>query len=286
MIAEKHMSAHALQQVNRLLQGAPTDATLPRRCWSQQLDLMADASTWADDVRALRPETSPWHYIDIPRNAPHGSLENYCRASIGCITSAIEHQVATLRAQNASSQARAEAIRFIIHFVADLHQPLHCVTDNDLGANCVPIEFFDIPPVEKNWQSETYAPNLHGIWDSSMIEHMKGGESVARWADSIDRQFSSQSKSWEAAGINVEEWAWQCHELADSMAYGKLPVAIPVEPPHTVRGCYDDDHVSMRRLRLHERVSQKYLDAAAPTIDEQIAKAGVRLAMILNQLWP
>lgn len=285
-IAEKHMSAHALEQANRLLEGAPIDATLPRRCWGRQLDPMADASTWADDVRALKPETSPWHYIDIPRNALHGRVENYCPASTGCVTSAIEHEVATLRTQNANSQARAEALRFVIHFVADLHQPLHCVTDNDLGANCVPIEFFGAPPIEKNPQSESYAPNLHGIWDSSLIERMKGEESVARWADAIDRQFSSQSKSWVAAGIYVDEWAWQSHELADSMAYGKLPVEIPAEPPRPVRGCYDDGHVAMRRLRLHERVSQEYLDAVAPTIDQQLAKAGVRLAMILNQVWP
>jgi hypothetical protein len=54
----------------------------------------------------------------------------------------------------------------------------------------------------------------------------------------------------------------------------------------TVHSCSDDNHVSTRLLKLDEHISQAYVDAVAPTIDEQIAKAGIRLAMILNQIWP
>jgi hypothetical protein len=63
-------------------------------------------------------------------------------------------------------------------------------------------------------------------------------------------------------------------------------VAIPVEEPELVKACSDNNHVSMRMLNLHERVSQQYTDAVAPAINQQIAKAGVRLAMILNEIWP
>ena len=84
----------------------------------------------------------------------------------------------------------------------------------------------------------------------------------------------------------MESWAWESHELADSVVYAKLPVAIPVEKPEVVKSCVDDNHVSTRMLKLHEQVSQPYVDAVAPTINEQIAKAGVRLAMVLNQIWP
>jgi hypothetical protein len=84
----------------------------------------------------------------------------------------------------------------------------------------------------------------------------------------------------------VEDWAWQSHELADSVVYARLPVAIPVESPVPTKACSDDNHVSTRMLNLHEKVSQHYVDAVVPTIDEQIAKAGVRLAMVLNQIWP
>ena len=97
MIAEKHMTAHALEMANQLLQSAPIDPTLPRYCSSQGLDLMADASTWADDLRKVRPEASAWHYIDIPRDAPRSRMDEFCPASTGCVTNAIEHQIGLLR---------------------------------------------------------------------------------------------------------------------------------------------------------------------------------------------
>jgi hypothetical protein len=170
--------------------------------------------------------------------------------------------------------------------VGDLHQPLHCVTNNDRGGNCVPIDFFGNAPVESNPQFESYAPNLHAIWDSGIIQHLKGNISTSEWAAQLDQHFASAAGGWEKQGIHLEDWIWEGHELADSLVYDKLPVAIPVEKPVEVKSCADDDHVSTRLLKLHEQVSQSYVDAAAPTINEQIAKAGVRLAMILNQIWP
>ena len=286
MIAEKHLHAHAREMANKLLQSEPIDPALGRYCASQGLDLMADSSTWADDLRGARPETSAWHYIDIPRGAPRSALAESCPASTGCVTSALEHQIELLRSGGADARARADALRFIIHFVGDLHQPLHCVSNNDLGGNCVPVDFFGNAPVEKNPQSESYAPNLHGIWDSAIIQRMRGTETVAEWAAALDQQYSSRVAGWEKQGISVENWAWESHELADSVVYTKLPVAILVEKPQPVKGCSDDNHVSTRLLKLHEQVSQPYVDAVAPTINEQIAKAGVRLAMVLNQIWP
>jgi len=271
---------------NKVLQASPIDPTLARYCPSVGLDMMADASTWADDLRSTRPEASPWHYIDIPRDAPRSALAESCPASTGCVTSAIAHQMELLRSDATDARTRADALRFIIHFVGDMHQPLHCVTNNDLGGNCVPVEFFGAAPMETNPQRETYAPNLHAVWDYRIIQRMKGTESTAQWAASLDQQYSSQASGWEKAGINLEDWAWEGHELADSVVYAKLPVAIPVEKPVPMKSCADDNHASTRLLKLHEQVTQAYVDAVAPTINEQVAKAGVRLAMILNQIWP
>ena len=285
LIAERHMNAHALEMANKVLQSAPIDPTLARFCPNTGLDLMADSATWADDLRSTRPEASPWHYIDIPRDAPRSALAESCPASTGCVISAIHHQLDLLRSGSTDARTRADALRFVIHFVGDMHQPLHDVTNNDLGGNCVPIDFFGDVPVERNPQSESYSPNLHAVWDYRIIQRMKGTETVAQWAASLDQQFSSQAGAWEKAGINVEDWAWEGHELADSVVYAKVPVAIPVEKPVLVKACSDDNHVSTRLLKLHEVVWQPYVDAVAPTINEQIAKAGVRLAMILNQIW-
>jgi hypothetical protein len=201
--------------------------------------------------------------------------------------SALKQQIESLRHDDADPRMRAEALRFVIHFVGDLHQPLHCASNNDLGGICLPVDFFGAAPVEENLQYESYAPNLHAIWESNLIERLKGMASTVEWATSLDHQFSSQVGGWKNQGINLEDWAWESHELADAVAYGKLPVGVPDEwPPVEVTSCADDDHVSTRLLKLHEEVTQRYADVVSPTINEQIAKAGVRLAMILNQIWP
>lgn len=286
LIAEKHMAAHALATANRLLKSQPIDPALPRFCTSVGLDVMADSSTWADDLRKVRPETSAWHYIDIPRGAPRSAMAHTCPASTGCITGALEQQIALLRSNSTDPRARADSLRFVIHLVADVHQPLHCVTNNDKGGNCVPVEYFGTPPVEKNPQTGAYWPNLHSVWDYSILQRIRGMETVAQWAASLDRQFRPHAGDWEREGVNVQNWAWESHQLADELVYRDLPIPIPIERPEPVDRCSDDNHGSTRLFELHEQVGQTYVDAVAPTANEQIAKAGVRLAMVLNQIWP
>jgi len=285
MIAEKHMTPHALEMANKVLQASPIDPTLQRFCSNVGLDLLADSATWADDLRSTRPEASPWHYIDIPRDAPFTAIAESCPASTGCVTSALQHQLDLLRSDSTDARTRADALRFVIHFVGDMHQPLHDVTNNDLGGNCVPVDFFGDVPVERNPQTESYTPNLHAAWDYRIIVRLKGTQPVAQWAASLDGQFASRDKAWEQEGINFDAWAWEGHELANSVVYGDLPVPVPVEKPVPMHACSDNNHASTRFLKLHEQISQPYVDAVGSTINEQIAKAGVRLAMLLNQIW-
>jgi hypothetical protein len=286
IIAEKHLNRHAREEADKLLQSVPIDPVLESRCRGQGLDPIVDSAAWADDLRKFRPETSAWHYIDIPLDAPRGDLAEFCPASRGCVTRALAQQVDLLRNPSNPRETRADALRFVIHLVADLHQPLHCATNNDMGGNCVPVDFFGEFPVEKNLESESYSPNLHSIWDYDLVHQIIGRMTEAQWADSLDRQFRLQEENWQKAGVNLEDWTWAGHKLARTVAYGKLPVAILAENEVPVSECRDDRHVSRRMLRLHERVSQQYVDAVEPTIDEQITKAGVRLAIILNQIWP
>ena len=86
--------------------------------------------------------------------------------------------------------------------------------------------------------------------------------------------------------VRSVNWAWESHELAVNISYGKLSTTIPVETPTTVHTCKDDSNVSTRMLALHERIGQQYVNEAGPVIKEQLAKAGTRLAVLLNQLWP
>jgi S1/P1 Nuclease len=285
LIAESHLNPNTRVMVKEILDAAPIDPALNRYCGQSGLDAFADSSTWADDERTIRPDTSTWHYLDIPRGASQADARKFC-APEGCVTSAIEAQLAILRDTTASARARGEALRFLIHFVGDMHQPLHLTTNNDRGGNCVPVEFFGFKPLETNPQKEDYRPNLHSVWDTDIVEHFSQGQTPQQAADALETKLRVQSISWQSKSIDVQAWAWESHRIAEGSAYGKLPTKIRIEAPKRVATCADDNHISARMLALHEQVDESYQAAAEPVVEEQLMKAGVRLAMLLNNLWP
>jgi hypothetical protein len=283
LIAEKHLNPNALSMANQILTDNPIDPALHRFCSNTGLDLMADSATWADDFRGSHPETAGWHFFDIPRGVPNTNIDQFCLPATSCVAKALTDQTAVLKNPASTGADKGNALRFIIHFAGDIHQPLHDTTNNDRGANCVPVKFFNTKPAASG---SSYKPNLHAVWDTSMIENLAKGQTVDQFAAVLDQQFQSQVTAWQAAGIDFDAWAWAAHELAETVAYGKLNKKIPIETPVAISTCADDNNVGARMLKLKEKVSAKYQTAATPVVDEQLAKAGVRLAMILNQIWP
>jgi hypothetical protein len=174
----------------------------------------------------------------------------------------------------------------VIHFTGDIHQPLHATTNNDRGGNCVPVTYFNEQPELTNPRAEGYSPNLHSVWDASIIGRMLGDKTVRQFSDALDCQFGGQIGSWQRGGLDINGWAWESHEIAEHITYGDLPRKISIEAPRPVRSCADVGDVAQRMLLLHERIESPYQDAAAPVVAEQLTKAGIRLAMILNQIWP
>jgi S1/P1 Nuclease len=74
--------------------------------------------------------------------------------------------------------------------------------------------------------------------------------------------------------------------VAEDVVYGNLPTKVAIEKPRQVNTCADDDHVSTRMLKLHEQLGDDYQKAAEGVIQERLAKAGIRLAAVLNAMWP
>jgi hypothetical protein len=297
LIAEAHLTPHALAMVNQILKEGPIDPALNRYCKETGLTPIADASTWPDDLRSVRPDATNWHFIDIPRGASKGDIEKYCEVlevpgsvappvSTGCITKALREQIAILRAPESSPQKRADALRFIIHFVGDIHQPLHDTTNNDRGGNCVPVEYMGIESQLRNPQTESYSPNLHGVWDTNILTTAENGKTVQQFAAELDAAFASQMAGWRAGGADFDAWAWEGHQLAEEVVYGKLPKMIPIETPVGLNDCSGDKNIGQRMFDLHEDLEQPYQDSSAPAVRAQIAKAGTRLAMLLNGIWP
>jgi hypothetical protein len=278
ILAEKHLTPEARQFVDKLLSENPIDPQLKRYCGNATRDFMVDASTWPDDIRNVR-KNGPWHYIDIPRGAPHGLLEPYC-GNEGCVTKAIADQVAILKDKSADPQKRADALRYIIHFVGDLHMPLHATTNNDEGGNCVPVHYLRREAHENH---NYFVPNLHALWDTAIPERDMEGAEPAEYVDYLSGVFSADFPKWQAGRIHVDEWAWESHDLAESVGYAKLTPAVPIETPATVHSCADANNIGERMMNLHLVAGEPYQQAAAPVVEQRLAQAGIRLAMILNE---
>lgn len=229
---------------------------------------------FAISARRLLPGTL-WTF---PRGAPVGPLAPFCGAQ-GCATQAIQQQLAILKDKTAASPKRAEALRFLIHFVGDLHQPLHATTNGDRGGNCVPLKYFNRNP---HPHGGSYDPNLHHIWDTEILETNANGADPAEIAASLDTAFAGEIPGWQQAGIHPDDWAWESHEHAEETAYGALPKKLAVEPNVPVNSCADNHNIGSRMLHKHIAVAQVYQEEAASVVEERLAQAGVRLAMILN----
>lgn len=284
-IAEWHLSANARAKAYDLLARNPIDPALRRYCPRIAGDAFADGASWADDVRATRPETAPWHFIDIPRGAQRAGVAAACPAA-ACVTKAIVAQRARLRA-HVSSAKRAEALRFLVHLVGDVHQPLHCDDNGDRGGNCVPVEYLGRSPALVDRASAKYAPNLHQVWDSDVIESelARRHRSAGELASAIDCRFATQIEAWLGEEPDPDAWAWESHQQADAVAYGALVPAVPVLPSGGLASCATGD-VTRQMLDLHLAIAGPYEEAAFAVIEQQLARAGARLAATLNAVWP
>ena len=201
-------------------------------------------SSWPDQIRHDRADTGPWHYIDIPIDKPRLDMARDCPKG-DCVIAKIEDFQKVVVDPAATAAQRKEALMFLVHFVGDMHQPLHCSDNQDKGGNGVKLDFFG-----RN-------SNLHSAWDSALLGRIgKEDELFTLFsADLTDKQARKLGKG------TVEEWAEQSHKAAQKVVYGKLPKS-PAGGPVKVDAAYE---------RL-----------ADPLIKAQIEKAGARLAALLN----
>ncbi len=179
ILAERLLSPAVLAKMRTVLTASPIDAAIKPYCPPVTGDPIAEASTWADDNRVLNPSTAGWHFIDFPRvlGANMGDYEAYCRNG-NCIIDAIVSQYKVLTT-TADPKSKGNALRYVIHFIGDLHQPLHTTTNGDRGGNCLPVTYYDQVPREDAMHN--FRPNLHSVWDDSTIRrHQFMGEGSER----------------------------------------------------------------------------------------------------------
>ena len=250
-----------------------------RGCRAPSRNVLADVAMWADAIRDEEPDTAPWHYVEVPRDAARNDLNRNCRNG-ACITRAIARQRDVLRS-DASADERARALRFLVHLVADLHQPLHVTGNGDKGGNCSPVTYLGDAP--RTSGGDRWIPNLHGVWDVDLVSTVlaRVHATPSEYAETLRRRRADDVAQWERAPIAIDDWAWESHEAGVGVAYGRLVPRPPFEHG-SIRSCRDHDDVGQRMANLGLRIDDAYVDAATPVLDTQLAKAGARLAAVLD----
>jgi hypothetical protein len=207
-------------------------------------ETLEELATWADAVRGTRKETEEWHYVDIPLTSAGLDMTRDCPKE-NCVVAKISDFRKAWLDVSLSAESRREALLFLVHFVGDLHQPLHCENNGDRGGNDVPVEFLNA------------RTNLHALWDTGLLRDREGEDHLlATLRQAITTE---QAAAWSLG--TVEEWANESFHAAQTTVYGLLPRAPAGQPA---------------------QLGEQYEQMAQPVLDEQLEKAGVRLAAILS----
>jgi S1/P1 Nuclease len=169
---------------------------------------LAAIACWADEIRAHRRETKRWHYVDIPRAAAHYVPTRDCRRTEegDCLLAALARASTTLREPDATTAARFDALRFLVHLLPDLHQPLHCTDDDDAGGNGIAVRFFQ------------RRSNLHAVWDRGLIEASQAAAPGLRLRVLAQVRELTPTSTWD-----FERWANETHEVGQHQVYPGLP---------------------------------------------------------------
>ena len=222
---------------------------------------MPSAATWADTWRNSHRETSEWHFVDIELD--HPDLDAACfghpasakPASAGpaqaCLLDRLKAFEAELVDPATPQTERIVALKFVLHFMGDLHQPLHTADHHDRGGNCVRLAL-----------GGARTTNLHSYWDTQVVAEL-GSDPVALAHQLVATITPADKARWERGDLNG--WATESYGVAKSTVYRLNP------PP----GC-DRDAAPIA-------LPTGYDEAARTAVAQQLQRAGVRLALVLNR---
>jgi len=255
LVAQSFLEPDVRKRVNALL-AADTDSLTAHD--------IASAATWADkfrdaNINGSRLKTRQWHFVDIEITAPdldvacfsHPAIPAGTAASDGpaddCVVDKIQEFAAELANPATDQEEQVVALKFLLHFVGDIHQPLHASDDSDRGGNSKRVSAAGFK-----------AGNLHHFWDTEFVDQL-GSSAKTIASDLIGHISKAQEQQWQAG--EVTDWAMESFNVANEDTYGQLP-----EPNR--RGSF--------------RLSDDYVATATGDVALQLSKAGVRLAFVLN----
>lgn len=226
-VAELHMDSETKAKVAEIL-GTQT---------------LASVANWADFIKS-NPDwrkANPWHYVSIPDGKNYNSIE---KNKDGDVVWAINHFSAVLKDKKATKEQKAEAIKFLVHFVGDIHQPLHVGHAHDRGGNSVKVEWF---------HSES---NLHEVWDEKLLDMQK--LSYTEMVEFINHPTKQEVITWQKDGMDT--WIKESMDLRTQV--------------------YDIDK-NKDKYKKYGEYLYNYNNIQA--VNKRMLQAGVRLAALLRE---
>jgi S1/P1 Nuclease len=217
-IAQKHLTPKALAGVRDLLGGQS----------------LADVANWADSVRSLPAykQTGPWHYINLPLGLNYDAfksrVENMLEANV---YSALVAQMQLITDNTVSRERKVAALKFVVHFVGDLHQPMHVSREEDKGGNTIQLNY------------DGQGTNLHAVWDSKLIDHT--GLDYQQLAAKYDNASTLQIRQWQSDP--VVKWMWESYQIT-----GQLYAEVDTMHDRSIGQAYYDEHIATVALRLEQ----------------------------------
>ena len=174
LIAQAQLTPKARTEVDRLLAQEPGET-------------LASISTWADEHR--NQTTAGWHYVNFPRDACQYVPERDCPDG-NCVVGAIQRHLEVL-ASTGPDDKRLSALKYLVHFVGDVHQPLHAGYLDDKGGNMYQLQAFK------------RGSNLHAVWDTGLIKNLN--QSSDGLAERLSKGSAATVASNLSPGVAAEE---------------------------------------------------------------------------------
>jgi hypothetical protein len=253
-IAQIYLTERAAVEIQELLGGAANS--------------LVEISYWADNILDDFPETFFWHTVDIPHDGGTYDRERDC-FSDDCVVEKIKEFAANLANRQLSNLLRSDALKFLVHFVADLHVPLHAYAPGTAD---------DVWGIWEGWEGPWLriggrVDQLHNWWDYGFVYALRPFVPIAPSATELARELAAQ--------ITDDQYAAWIESTPEAWANESFRIAREFVDKH---GLIDPERL---RGNSHEAplvLPASTIDEVKPIVAERLKMAGVRLAWLLNQI--
>ncbi|HUC83060.1 MAG TPA: S1/P1 nuclease [Flavisolibacter sp.] len=187
-IADSYLTAKAKAEIKKILGN----------------ESVAMSSNWADFIKS---DTSyrylnSWHYVNLDKGMNEEQLHQFLHADTATdVYTKMKFLVAELKKKNQSLDKKQMYLRLLIHFVGDIHQPMHTARKEDLGGNRVRVSWFNTPT------------NLHAVWDESLVNFQQ--LSYTEYAQAINFTTLKQRKAWQKQPMS--DWVIESYKIAETL---------------------------------------------------------------------